>query len=74
MAADAGKRATFISSSIELLKAHNFDGLDMDWEFPTERGGSSEDKVRAQKKLLLTKTRLSTLGSSVQSFRSLLLT
>ncbi|XP_069175354.1 probable chitinase 10 [Procambarus clarkii] len=45
MAADANKRKTFVDSSIEMLKTHNFDGLDMDWEYPTQRGGKPEDKV-----------------------------
>ncbi|KAK8736742.1 hypothetical protein OTU49_004627 [Cherax quadricarinatus] len=45
MAADEGTRKTFVDSSVEMLKTHNFDGLDMDWEYPTQRGGKPEDKV-----------------------------
>ncbi|KAK8736740.1 hypothetical protein OTU49_004625, partial [Cherax quadricarinatus] len=44
MAASAGTRQTFVDSSVEMLKTHNFDGLDMDWEYPTQRGGNPEDK------------------------------
>ncbi|KAK8736741.1 hypothetical protein OTU49_004626, partial [Cherax quadricarinatus] len=44
MASSAGSRQTFVDSSVEMLKAHNFDGLDMDWEYPTQRGGKPEDK------------------------------
>lgn len=45
MSADPGARATFIASAVAMVKAHKFDGLDFDWEFPTERGGVPEDKV-----------------------------
>ncbi|XP_066937421.1 chitinase-3-like protein 1 [Macrobrachium rosenbergii] len=44
MAADSAKRKIFIDSSIALLKAHNFDGLDMDWEYPAFRGGQPHDR------------------------------
>ncbi|KAG7177549.1 Acidic mammalian chitinase-like 1, partial [Homarus americanus] len=45
MSSSASTRKIFVDSSIELLKEHNFDGLDMDWEYPTQRGGKPEDKV-----------------------------
>ncbi|KAK8378535.1 hypothetical protein O3P69_011199 [Scylla paramamosain] len=44
MAASAATRKIFVDSSVELLKEHGFDGLDMDWEYPTQRGGAPEDK------------------------------
>ncbi|CAL4236974.1 unnamed protein product, partial [Meganyctiphanes norvegica] len=44
MAADPVKRKTFIDSSIALTLAHDFDGFDMDWEYPANRGGAPQDK------------------------------
>jgi len=43
MAASKEGRRTFIRSALELLNAHGFDGLDMDWEYPNERGGVAAD-------------------------------
>ena len=45
MASDPAARATFIASVVELIKRHDFDGLDFDWEYPTQRGGVPADKA-----------------------------
>jgi len=45
MAASVSGRKSFINSAVKLVKEHNFDGLDMDWEFPGFRGGGLLDKA-----------------------------
>jgi len=45
MAGDPAKRLAFINSAVALAKQHNFDGIDMDWEYPGSRGGMPTDAV-----------------------------
>jgi chitinase len=44
MVKDASKRATFVASVVPFLKKYGFKGLDIDWEYPTQRGGDPADK------------------------------
>jgi chitinase len=44
MAADPAKRKKFIDSVLIFVKKFDFDGVDMDWEYPGRRGGIPEDK------------------------------
>ena len=44
MAKDTKKRAKFVTSTLEFLQKHSFDGLDLDWEYPAKRGGATQDK------------------------------
>lgn len=45
MASSAATRKIFIDSVMALLPRINFDGLDIDWEYPGLRGGSPSDKA-----------------------------
>ena len=45
VAASASKRANFIKSALNLVRSYGFDGFDLDWEYPGQRGGAAVDKV-----------------------------
>ena len=36
----------FAYNAVEYLHRYNFDGLDVDWEFPADRGSPAGDKQR----------------------------
>lgn len=44
MAADPARRQRFVKQASEFVRKYNFDGLDLDWEYPTQRGGQPADK------------------------------
>lgn len=37
-------RKEFAKSVVRFLTQYEFDGIDFDWEYPTQRGGIAEDK------------------------------
>lgn len=45
MASSEERRKKFANSILNLLSYYNFDGIDLDWEYPGSRGGLTSDRV-----------------------------
>ena len=44
MVATPATRREFATSTVKFLRDKNFDGVDMDWEYPANRGSPPEDR------------------------------
>lgn len=63
MASSETTRNTFADSVVEFLEKYNFDGLDVDWEYPSARGGDlANDKENLNHLLRVLRDRLSGKG------------
>ncbi|XP_069678524.1 acidic mammalian chitinase-like [Periplaneta americana] len=41
----ASLRSAFVNNIVNFVKQYEFDGFDLDWEYPCQRGGASTDKA-----------------------------
>ncbi|XP_019864946.2 acidic mammalian chitinase [Aethina tumida] len=45
VASSSALRAAFVQSALSITSTYGLDGIDMDWEYPAQRGGASSDKA-----------------------------
>ncbi|CAP25532.1 Protein CBG04909 [Caenorhabditis briggsae] len=60
-AADPGKRAHFINSVANFIESYGIDGVDVDWEYPAEKGADKNNHVTLIREL---RQRLDQLAAS----------
>jgi GH18 family chitinase len=74
IAADATKRTTFANACVQLISQYNFDGIDLDWEYPgyVDHNGTAADKQNFT--LLLQAVRSALNAKTLQTGKTYLLT
>jgi len=73
MAASASARATFASQCVSLIRNYNFDGIDLDWEYPgyAPHSGTAADTVNFNLLLDDVRAALDELGAEMGRFYGL---
>lgn len=74
IAADPIKRQQFAQSCVQLIQAFDFDGIDLDWEYPgfVDHNGTPADKVNFTLLLQAVRTAIDNYGATVN--KTMLLT
>lgn len=62
VASSAALRSTMVNNVVAFLQKYNFDGFDLDWEYPGMRGGAATDKANFIELLKLFRQRFDQLG------------
>ncbi|KAK9709298.1 Glycosyl hydrolases family 18 [Popillia japonica] len=59
---NASLRSKFTANAVAFVKKYGFDGFDLDWEYPAQRGGASTDKANFSKLLEEMRTAFNNAG------------
>ena len=67
ISADAVKRTNFALACVNLIETYNFDGIDLDWEYPgyAPHSGTTQDKANFNLLLQEVRTAIDNYGQSV---------